>query len=227
MRLILIGCEYAGKTTLADHISDWMRQKMGVSRVRWHDHFILPIGADEAEKVASLALMPALKEKLQRYQIWRHLHPTVYRNDDYLAVNLHYADAVYAPLYYGYGGPDDPFGDRRRRARAWDAEVMLQAPDTVLVLVKASVEAIRERLAKSPRPMCILREEEVALVLSRFEEEYANSLILRRFSLDTTDLSPGRIFEEFLKRMQPYFSRVDHLRILTQQTLQQRASEAD
>jgi hypothetical protein len=130
MRLILIGCEYAGKTTLAVEISKWMIEALGLPFVRWHNHFVVPhidqhlvvraqgddripvpgkAAADELteeEQEQILALKPALLEQFQRHMIWRHLVPSFYSNeDDYLLINWYYADAVYAPLYYGYGEP--------------------------------------------------------------------------------------------------------------------------
>ena len=42
MRLLLIGCEYAGKTTLAVEISRWMIEVTGLKLVRWHNHFVVP-----------------------------------------------------------------------------------------------------------------------------------------------------------------------------------------
>ena len=125
--------------------------------------------------------------------IWRHLCNDMYRaNDDFLMIDFYYGDAVYAPLYYGYGGSDDAFSDRRKRAREWDTEVMMQAPDTVLVLLRASAEAVRRRMSLNPHPGSILRTDNVPIVLRRFDEEYADSQIERRFALDTTDTSPDR-----------------------------------
>ena len=42
MRLLIVGCEYAGKTTLAREISNWMIEAMGLRLVRWHNHFVVP-----------------------------------------------------------------------------------------------------------------------------------------------------------------------------------------
>jgi hypothetical protein len=53
----------------------------------------------------------------------------------------------------------------------------------------------------------------VPIVLRRFEEEYADSQIERRFALDTTDTSPDRTLEDFLRQMRPHLSDIDHLRI--------------
>ena len=239
MRLIIIGCEYAGKTTLAVEISKWMIQAMGLPFVRWHNHFVAPrldghlvVRADEdggvvvPGKVATdlnteedeqqiMTLRPSLLEQFQRHMIWRHLHHGMYRDDDdCLEVNFYYADAVYAPLYHGYGEPGS-FADRRQRARAWDAEVLGLAPDTVVVLVKASADVIRQRMRRGHRPRCILKEEDVELVLDRFQEEYADSLIPRRFTLDTTSASVGETVQDFLGQMWQYLSQVDRLRMVS------------
>ena len=167
---------------------------------------------EEVEPI--LRLSPSIKEQLQRYMIWRHLCNDMYRaSDDYLMIDFYYGEAVYAPLYHSYGGPDDSFSDRRRRAREWDTEVMMQAPDTVLVLLRASVDVIRRRMRLDPHAGSILKSDDVPMVLRRFAEEYADSLIERRFALDTSDSSPERTLEDFLRQMRPHFTGIDHLRI--------------
>ena len=250
MRLIVIGCEYAGKTTLGVAIARWMTKALGVPYVRCHDHWVAPHLADQdpahcflvgpagrvhedgryaasgneaqdddiAEERAReiMALKPWLLEQLQRAMIWRHLHPSNYRGleNDSLQIAFFYADAVYAPLYYGYGEPGS-FADRQRRARAWDAEVMSVAPETVLVHVKASVEVIRQRMRQSPRPGCILKEQDVELVLGRFQQEYDNSLIVRRVSLDTTNASVEATLEEFRNQIWQYLTQTDRMRMVS------------
>lgn len=42
MHLLIIGSEYAGKTTLATEISKWMIKSMDLQIVRWHNHFVVP-----------------------------------------------------------------------------------------------------------------------------------------------------------------------------------------
>ena len=42
MYLILAGCEYAGTTTLAHAINEWMQASMGAEFKLIHDHFKLP-----------------------------------------------------------------------------------------------------------------------------------------------------------------------------------------
>ncbi len=238
MRLIIIGCEYAGKTTLAVELSKWMIKTMELPFVRWHNHFVVPQvdqhlvvrsesderavvpgkgAADhfaEEEQEQLLALTPTLLEQFQRHMIWRHLHPNSYAEDDFLVINWYYADAVYAPLYYGYGDVGT-FADRRQRARAWDAEVMKLGPDTVIVLVEASADLIRERMRAQPRARGILQEKDLDLVLDRFREEYDNSLIYRRFTLNTTDATPEESLQAFLKQLWPHLSQADRLRMLS------------
>ena len=145
MRLLIIGCEYAGKTTLARAISHRLLAGMAAPvdgdgptacphPIQWHNHFVVPrldghlivrapgdrtiIGKEAADlntaedEAQIMALRPSVLEQLQRHNIWRHLHPDLFRGDDSFFINHYYADAVYAPLYYGYGQPGT-FSDRR------------------------------------------------------------------------------------------------------------------
>ena len=236
MRLLLIGCEYAGKQTLAAGISRWMIRTMGVPYARWHDHYVVPrldghmivrgddvssapgkVEADlntAADEAQIQSLRPGVLEQLQRHMIWRHLHPDMYRDDDVLSINHYYADAVYAPIYHGYGEPGS-FADRRQRARAWDVELMELAPDTVLVLVEAGADTIRRRMAASPPRKGPLRQEDVPLVLQRFREEFDESLLHIKISLDTSSSSPDETLQRFLAMVKPHLSQVDRVRILS------------
>ena len=236
MRLLLIGCEYTGKSTLAGNISRWMIETMGVSLVRWHDHFVVPRldshtiiraeGSDAAigkaehdlntddDEEQIMSLRPNVLEQLQRHNIWRHLHPGLLSADDVLFINFYYAEAVYAPLYYGYGEPGS-FADRSERAREWDQEMRAYAPDMVLVLLTAAATTVAERMAARPRPRVrgILKERDIPYVLDRFQDEYDASLIERKFTLDTTDTMPQRTVADFVDRIHPHLSEVDRQRI--------------
>ena len=233
MRLLLIGCEYTGKSTLARNISRWMIETMGVSLVRWHDHFVVPrldshtivradgidaaigktghdLNTDEDEEQI-MSLRPNVLEQLQRHNIWRHLHPRLLQADDVLFINFHYAEAVYAPLYYGYG-EHGSFADRSERAREWDQELLDYAPDTVLVLVTAGPATVAKRMATHPRVRGILKERDIPFVLDRFQEEYDSSLIERKFTLETTDATPDQTLVQFVGRIQPHLSEIDRRR---------------
>ena len=230
MRLILIGCEYTGKSTLAANISRWMIEKMGVSLVRWHDHFVVPrldrhtiitadgsdavIGKDEhdlntdEDEEQIMSLRPNVLEQLQRHNIWRHMHPGLLGADDVLFINFYYAEAVYAPLYYGYGAAGT-FADRTARAREWDAELLPYAPDMVLVLLTADPATVSRRLSERPRLRGILKEQDIPFVLDRFREEYEASLIERKFALDTTDAGPQATMENLVDGIRPHLSETD------------------
>ena len=236
MQLILTGCGYAGKTTLAVEISRWMIREMGEPFVRWHNHFVVPRldrhliveadpgssglpgkqgvdlnAAEDEEQI--MGLRPSVLEQLQRHNVWRHMHPDMFGpREDNLMIDFYYADAVYAPLYYGYGEPGS-FSDRRRRAREWDHHLLVQAPDAVLVLVEASPSAIRSRMADAQRPREVLQPQDVEAVLQGFRREYDDSLIRRRFALDTTDASPQETMEDFLHSMRPHLTEWDLLRM--------------
>ena len=234
MRLLLIGCEYTGKSTLAGNISRWMIETMGASLVRWHDHFVVPRldshtiiraeGSDAAigkaeddlnndeDEEQIMSLRPNVLEQLQRHNIWRHLHPGLLQADDVLSINFYYAEAVFAPLYYGYGEPGS-FADRSERAREWDQELLAYAPDTVLVLVTADPAAVAERMAARPRVRGILEERDIPYVLDRFQGEYDASLIERKFTLDTTNTTPQQTLAQFVDRIQPHLSEIDRQRI--------------
>ena len=86
----MTGCQYAGKTTLAVALSNWMIQAMGLPFVRWHNHFVVPkldqhliVESEsrgpialpgkqdedmntEADEEQIMALRPSVLEQLQR-----------------------------------------------------------------------------------------------------------------------------------------------------------------
>ena len=73
MKLILIGCEYSGTTTLALAINEWMKETSGTDFRLIHDHWKIPHTSGHLPTVTShfltteeqaqiLALTPKLKE---------------------------------------------------------------------------------------------------------------------------------------------------------------------
>lgn len=231
MRLIIIGCEGTGKTTLARGIVAWVKETMGDGVVMLHDHFLPSIGegaigrysADEEEK-AFFALPPYALEKYMRYMIHYHLGHHFYMENDHLVVNWYYGDAVYAPMYFDYGQPD-AYADRVRLARHHDAEVMAAAPDTVLVHLTATPDVIRERLKADPGARGRFDERDVETVLDRFNSEFASSLLRRKLALDTTNATPEETLQSFLNQMATFWSSADRLRMLSRGTLQPRMAD--
>lgn len=224
MRIFIIGCEYAGKTTLVNGITDWIAQTMG-SYTGCHDHFTLPnVGqgeaTDEIEETVMelLEKVPSFVEQFQRFQFVYHLQPVLYHRDDFLIVNWYYADDVYVPLYY----PNLGGHDRQYLARFIESDLKVLAPDMVLVLVKASPDVIRNRMRQQPRPRCPLKHsQDIETVLDRFQEVYTTSIIDAKITIDTTSTSASETLQEFVRQVEPHLRPVDRQRILSHQTLEQ------
>jgi hypothetical protein len=221
MRLIVIGCEHTGKTTLVYGLQKWIMDTMGDGVVMVHDHFLPSIGEGaperytaEVEEEQFFNLKPFALEKYMRYMIHYHLGHHFYLENDHLLVNWYYGDAVYAPLYFGYGGPD-AYADRQRLARHYDSEVMSVAPDTVLLHLAASPEVIRERLRAEPGLNGRFQERDIELVLARFNDEFASSLIRRKLTLDTSQATPDQTLRAFLNQMASFWTSADRLRMLS------------
>ncbi len=223
MYLLLTGCEYAGKTTLAAQIMAWAERTIGAT-AHFHDHHTIPSTELSPEAQESLLeLHPQAKEMLQRFMIEYHISPNFYTKPDHNLMAPFIEEAVYAPLYYGYGGEQSaaparsPAGQRSEMARKMERRILDLAPDVVLVLVKASPAAIRQRMRAHPHPHPVVREQDVEYVLRRFEEEVAASLVQKRIVLDTTAATEAETLDEFVAAYEPFLTNEDLLRIRQRQ----------
>ena len=229
MRLILVGCEYSGTTTLAKAICRWAEREMGAfagvpEAYKIHDHFKIPhishppeLNDDEQRQLLSLS--PRLKETIQRHNIYYHL-PTYSWPQDSIVIGLHIEDKIYGPLYFGYeteGDPRNPIMATRAKFERW---IMYAAPDIVLVLVKASPEVILRRLKDNPHHNGVLQEEDVDYVLQRFEEEYEKSEIRNKLTIDTTTATVEESLDEFVRSIRKFLTETDRKRIAKRSTLQ-------
>ena len=148
MNIILVGCEYAGKTTLASEVVEWYKRTLGRFS-HFHDHFTIPSSELSAEaKEEYRAASPQIKEMFQRFMMQYHISSEFYGHLDHNLMGFHIEEAVYAPLYYGYGGKNSgspsrsPEGQRTEMARFFEEKMLIAAPDTVLVLFKAKPDVI-------------------------------------------------------------------------------------
>ncbi len=227
MRIFIIGCEYTGKTTLVNGITELIAQTMG-TYTGCHDHFTLPNvgqgeGMDKIEEAVMglIETVPSFVEQFQRFQFVYHLQPVLFHRDDYLIVNWYYADAVYVPLYY----PNLGGHDRQYLARFIESDLKILAPDMVLVLVKASPDVVRDRMRQEARPQCPLKNsQDVEFVLDRFQEVYTNSILDAKITIDTTSTSSSETLQDFVRQVEPHLRPVDRQRILSHQTLQKAKS---
>ncbi len=225
MNVILVGCEYAGKTTLALRIDQWAAVKWGYNR-HFHDHFSIPSGELSHEAQESYkAAHPEVKEMFQRFMIEYHASDEFYDEPDHNLMGFVTEEEVYAPLYYGYGGKDSqaperaPEGQRSSYARHVEGRVMQRAPHSVLVLVKASPDVIRRRMKEDPHRRQIVREKDIEHVLGRFEEAYESSLIRTKFALDTSTATEDETLAEFVRQYEPHISEADRQRMLVHREL--------
>ena len=237
MNTIMVGCEFTGKTTLANEIVEWSERNLGGSS-HFHDHFTIPsteLGSEAAEQYKTAH--PQIKEMFQRFMMDYHASAAFYDAPDHHLMGFHIEEAVYAPLYYGYGGKDSaapnrsPEGQRTEMARRTEAKILERAPGVVLVLMKATPEVIRKRMRanvfpdkstteaqKKSKPFGeptrgVVREESVELVLDRFQEEFDASLIQNRIVLDTTTATVDETMAELVDKIQPFLSDADRKRI--------------
>ena len=201
MRLITIGCEYVGKTTLADALQAWGAQH-GRNFHMDDSDFSIPddrhLGEDEQQ--ALVEAPPALKERFQRMQIYYHIF--VQSNcEDCIFGGYHIQEAVYGPRYYYPGGTVDYLRH---------VELHLQ-PDTILVLMTADPDEIRTRMKAAPHRYPIVPPEDVDDVQAEFEQEFSASTIKRKVRLDTTGFPAGEVLDRFLVAVRPALSARDLL----------------
>ena len=214
-----MGIEYAGKTTLGGEITKWIGRTMGGGRT-FHDHFTIPSPELEgSDRDLLLKATPRFREMFQRYQMEYHLSDGFYGDPDHMLTGFHIEDAVYAPLYYGYGGPGE-YAERSLLARSMEREIMKKAPDTVLILMKASRDTIAKRMSENPHSHTVVQEKDIDDVLERFDQEYGNSWIRRKFELDTSTATVEETLSEFDAKIKPILSHADRTRVLAFRALE-------
>ena len=205
MRVVAVGCEYSGVSTLIDRIYAWGRER-GINH-HLDDHFTIPDAShlDEEEQRAMLDMLPAIKERFQRFQIVYHIR-LLYRYEHILMGGFHIEEAVYGPRYY-YPGTNV-------HVREYEPDM---PDDVILVHLHARPEVIRRRSESDPHPHQMVPDSDVEEVLEQFRSEFAQSWIRRRFDIDTSDLTPGELLEQFLERSIPHLNPTDALtRVQTQ-----------
>ena len=206
MNIIVIGCEYSGTSTLAKNLMVWGKKR----DINYHldDHFTIPDSSlPKEDRDIMLTLSPRFKERFQRFQAVYHVRiMNLYR--DSLEVGFYFEDAIYGPLYYGYNSRDLAI----RHGRELEKEL---PSDTILVLLTASSEAITKRIDADPHEYQVIKTEDIPLLLEKFNEEFRASAIHAKIQIDTTDLTPHQVLEEFLKQARTrYLVSDDLLRIM-------------
>lgn len=220
MKLLIVGAEFTGTTTLANAFHKWKKEEMGCGFTHIHDHFKIPFVSGHPndttleEQKMILALTPKLKEMYSRYGL--HYHVQHYSAVDNLDIGLHIEDAVYAPLYFGFGRPDQDF--ERREFIFNHVEELIKAVNSdpvVIVHVKAEPEVIRQRMKEHNRVNAVLQEKDIDEVLRLFDEGVAKSTLGPTIALDTSTASVEESVNEFADKVQPHLTAQDRERIAT------------
>lgn len=212
MRVIIIGCEYSGTTTLGYSISRWAEKAMGQGFELVHDHWKLPhvinhpSDMTEEEQEGYLSLSLRVKEAAQRHNLYYHT-PSSY-NTDGIIVGYYFEDTIYADLYYGYGGKGKP-GDREVHSKKIEQLNINFAPETILILTKATKKTIIERMKNYPHPRQIVNKNDLDLVMERFDQAFDKSDIKQKIILDTGQKTPEETLDEFVTQAQPFFTDRD------------------
>lgn len=203
MRLIAVGCEYAGKTTLFTGLMKWGHDR-GIHH-HLDDHFSIPdcqMLKEKADQEVMLGLPQVLKERYQRFQVAYHVG-LINKYEHILLAGFHIEEEVYGRRYYY---PEVNLGVESSRR---DETKMPE--DTILVHLKASPDVIRRRMKEAPHDYPVVPEKDVEEVLAAFQSEYRQSWIKRKFEIDTTELTPDALLDTFLKASVPHLEERDLL----------------
>ena len=141
MKALMVGCEYAGTSTLMQALVKWSNKVMGEGKGFWgyHDHWTLPDtnghweldveNFDTPEEQAQImALSPKTKKLIQTHSLAYHTSPSSLRGDgDNLFIGLHIENAIYGRRYYGYF-QDDSTGEREYILRHTEKDILEFVP---------------------------------------------------------------------------------------------------
>ncbi len=205
MRLIVVGCEYVGKSALIDGLSEWGKKRGIIYHM--DDHFTIPEQfnlKDPAEQEEMVAMSPKVKERYQRFQIDYHVLTVLTKFEDCLLGGFHIEEMIYGPRYYhpGMAGRQD-----YRELEHY------MPPDCILLLLTASPDVIKRRMKSAPHPYPLVMPEEVEAVSQEFASEFGRpSALCRKFTIDTSKLTPAQLLDSFLERVVPYLDTRDLLR---------------
>ena len=205
MRVIVMGCEYTGVTTLINGLKEWGRPRGFLFHL--DDHFSIPdrYHLDPEDQQAMVDLSPTLKERFQRMQVVYHIR-LLHRYDHILLGGFHLEEEIYGPLYYY---PGRPAGE----ARAYETDM---PADTILVHLQAQPEVIQARMEADPHEFEIIQKKDIPVILEQFQQEYAASLLRRKIQIDTSDLSPDQLLQAFLQQSRAHLNTRDTLRCLAE-----------
>ena len=204
MRVVAVGCEYSGVSTLIKGLDDWGRERGFQHHL--DDHFTIPDAyhLSDEEQGAMLDMLPAIKERFQRFQLVYHGR-LLHRYRHILLGGFHIEEAIYGPRFY--------YPDKAQPVREYEPDM----PDnTMLVHLHAQPNVILERMEVSPHPHQLVPADDVSDILEAFAVEVRQSWIRRKVTIDTSDMTPEGLLDEFLLKSIPHLDAEDSgIRTLT------------
>ncbi len=217
MRVILVGCEYVGTTTLAHAIDDWLDANMGTRFSLIHDHWKIPHTSghpDDStpeEQAWLLAASPKFKEMHQRHSLYYHAQVGTFSHEDGMVIGGAIEDGVYGPMFFGYGGKDQPL-DRETVQHQWERTILHFTDETVLVHVTADSDVISRRMHDDPHENMVISEGDIDRVKSRFAELVDWSILSNKIQVDNSGAIEDTM-NDFIRKMEPYLTDSDRKRI--------------
>lgn len=217
MQLILAGCEYVGTTTIAHAIDDWMAAKMGARFTLIHDHWKIPHTSGHPDDTTAeeqdllLLASPKMKEMHQRHSLYYHVQPGSF-NADHMMIGAHIEDAVYGPMYFGYGQKGAAH-DRELVIHQVERSIMRFTESTVVVHVTAATDVIERRMQDDRHAHQVIGDNDVEAVKSRFSELVEWSLLGRKITIDNSG-SLAETMAEFEQKIEPHLTDSDRSRML-------------
>jgi hypothetical protein len=165
----------------------------------------------EQEYGQVLGLSKRIIEANQRHSLYYHA-PSAPADWDQLLVGYYIEDSIYARLYYHYGGPEEA-GDRSVHSKKLEQQVLMYAPHTVLILLKASPEVIATRMRTNPHKYPVVPEKDIEMVLGTFQDEFKKAPFQHKFTLHTSNVKVEETLAEFVEKIQPHLTPTDRQRI--------------
>ena len=217
MRLFLIGCEYAGTTTLAFKIRDWVKAKKGIDFGSVHDHWKIPHTSghpDDStpeEQEWLLKATPKFKEMHQRHSLYYHVQANTFNGPDGMVIGGAIEDAVYGPMFFGYGDKDHRL-NREVVMHQWERTILRFTKDTVLIHVTAASDVIKQRMADDPHENMIISAGDIEKVKDRFAELVDWSLLPNKIVIDNSG-SMEETMSAFVRKMEPFLTDFDRSRM--------------
>lgn len=200
MKLIIVGCEYTGVTTLCESLINWGNER----GINFHldDHFTIPDRQQLSpeDRATIVTLSPSLKQRWQQMQIVYHVR-LMNIFDHILLGGFHIEEEVYGPLYYYPGSA--VVGSRQ-----FETEL---PKDGILIHLTARPEVIETRMESQPHDYQVVKKEDIPMVLGRFHDEVKASWLTQKLEIDTSDLTPDQLLQTFLNSAKPLMSTRDLL----------------